>query len=79
MITDTKNILGVGLTIKPGDVLYKEVVNEAIARQCASRLTAESRYSRTMKMMGVRFSCRVLLAIETTSKTQLLLRIERIA
>ena len=78
MITDTKNILALASQhLARGDVLYWEVINQSVARRCASRLTATSRYSEIMK--GMQFSCRIVLAVETANKTQLLLRIERIA
>jgi len=36
MITDTKNILAIAAAIQPGEVLYKEVVSETVAKRCAS-------------------------------------------
>jgi hypothetical protein len=77
MITDTKNILAIAAAIQPGEVLYKEVINETVAKRCASRVTCHCRYGK--KMASMQFSCRIVLAVETANKTQLLLRIERIA
>lgn len=77
MITDTKNILDIAASIPTGEVLYKEVVNQSVARRCASRICLTSRYGK--HMAGMQFSCRVVLAVETANKTQLLLRIERLA
>jgi len=76
MITNTKNILTLAASLSPGEVVYKEVINDSVARRCASRITAHCRYGK--KMAGMRFSCRVLLAVETANKTQLLIRIERL-
>ena len=77
MITDTKNILNLAASLNPGEHIYREVISDTIARRCASRITAHCRYGK--KMAGMRFSCRVLLAVETANKTQLLLRIERLS
>ncbi len=77
MITDTKNCLTLAASLHPGEVVYKEVINDYVARCCASRITAHCRYGK--KMADMRFSCRVLLAVETANKTQLLIRIERLA
>ena len=77
MITDTKNILNIAASLQPGEVIYKEALNETVARRCASRVTCHCRYGK--KMADMQFSCRIVLAVETALKTQLLLRIERIA
>lgn len=77
MITDTKNCLKMAAALQVGEVIYREVVNDTVARRCASRITAHCRYGKAMADM--RFSCRVLLAVETAIKTQILIRIERLA
>lgn len=76
MVTDTKNCLTLAASLSPGEVVYKEVINDSVARRCESRITANSRYGK--RMAGMRFSCRILLAVETANKTQLLIRIERL-
>lgn len=76
MITDTKNCLKLAAALQPGEHIYQEAISDTIARRCASRITAHCRYGK--KMEGMRFSCRVLLAVETANKTQILIRIERL-
>jgi len=77
VITDTKNVLTLAASLNLGEVVYKEVINDSVARRCASRITCHCRYGK--KMADMRFSCRILLAVETANKTQLLIRIERLA
>ena len=77
MIENTTGILDIAHSLELDEVTYLEVKTESIARLCMSRVTLVSRYAKRYR--DRRYACKTLLAVETPSKTQLLLRIQRIA
>ncbi len=77
MITSTHKILAIGAKLAVGQYYYLEVLNEQVARRCASRLQCKSRYSASMR--GMAFETQVVIAIVTPTQTQLLLKIRRLA
>lgn len=77
MITSTKDILKIGKSLSINETVYLAVIDKEVATRCSSRLNCKTRYGKNME--GMSFSCRVVLAIETPTVHNLLLKITRLS
>jgi hypothetical protein len=77
MITSSENILKIGRSLIVNETIYLPVIDKEVATRCSSRLNCKTRYGKNME--GMIFSCRVVLAIETPTVHNLLLKITRLS